>query len=108
MSDLVTFLRDRLDEDEAAARAALADGDDYHGLGCESTQAWGEHDDRHDPARVLADVATKRAIVGLHVALWCADEYCTVCDSEAWPCPTLRHLAAVWAGHSDYDERWKP
>lgn len=75
---------------------------------------------RHDPARVLADIAAKRAILALHAPiasdvspvgeLLCEAE--TVGDnhyhSTPWPCPTLCILATIHAGHPDYDESWRP
>src|SRR5260221_4049863 len=82
--DLAKFLRDRLDEDEAAAREA-ADGDsgqwfmgdkwNVHRVEQENWQdepalvCWGnvkpqsEHIARHDPARVLREAGAKRKIV---------------------------------------------
>jgi hypothetical protein len=76
----------------------------------------------HDPARVLREVEAKRAILKRHHP---SDEYesqlCTACqwdadcdaprhdlDDEDAPCPDLRHLAAVYSDHPDYDERWRP
>jgi len=86
------------------------------------------HIARHDPARMLREVEAKRAIVALHKPDGNpADEWygssvsCTECGgytliagygargySSPWPCPTLRHLAAVWVGHPDYRPEWKP
>ena len=111
MSDLVEFLAARLDEDEARARAFLAC--EWSGL-----DVWGDGTDHFleggagDPTRVLAEVAAKRAIVGLHncphdehhdAAVHSVDTY-----DERDPCATLRHLAAVYADHEDYDEEgWR-
>jgi hypothetical protein len=84
---LVEFLAARLDEDEADALAAAKaashaehwrgspDGDVFEGEsnGYVACGPWGSelgvigaHIARHDPARVLADVKAKRAIVELH------------------------------------------
>jgi Family of unknown function (DUF6221) len=82
MDDLITFLRARLDEDEAWARSAAefnatewdnpstgvvstgADGLD--GLLATSDRGLAGHIARHDPARVLAEVDAKRRIIDLH------------------------------------------
>jgi hypothetical protein len=74
-----------------------------------------------DPARVLAECQAKRAIVGLHrqvnVFSFAPSGDCAECgDPEAegwwvrrvdWPCPTLRHLGAVYAYHPDYNPAWR-
>ena len=66
----------------------------------------------HDPARVLREVTAKRAIVDAHPEGedgWCGDEVAlTGCRWEKWPCPGLRHLAAIYDSHPDYREEWKP
>ena len=83
MSDLVAFLRARLDEDERVARAAadenrepswrLISGEYVTGIGLTGMhtegfvdEAPGEHIVRHDPARVLAEVDAKRQIIDEH------------------------------------------
>lgn len=84
--------------------------------------ATGEHIARHDPARVLAEVAAKRAIVELHGlhpnchADIDGPDYliCAIChdyrrhDAARWPCATLRALALPHADHPEYREEWKP
>ncbi len=61
-----------------------------------------EHIAQYDPARVLAEVAAKRAI-------------CSECDDEIGSCPykgadiamsTLRLLASVYRDHADYNPAW--
>lgn len=73
---------------------------------------------RWDPARVLAEVAAKRAIVEEHGP---ADDgsgmlfICRTCsrrDLPEWygeyvPCPTSRIVAAPYADHPDYDKSWR-
>lgn len=79
------------------------------------------------PGRVLADIASKRALLDLHQDLG-ADFYspdhpdadqdgvvrpnglheCAECHHAEWPCPTVRHLAAVYSRHPDYDPEWAP
>lgn len=65
------------------------------------------HIARHDPARVLAECEAKRRIVELHPPV--IDNRQEVCVEEQaeWPCPTLRALATVYAGHSGYREEWR-
>lgn len=70
--------------------------------------ATGEHIARHDPARVLAECAAKRAIIGLwsdpaHIGSFTGDwdaGYTEAADDA------LRALAAVYADHPDYKQEW--
>lgn len=70
-----------------------------------------DHMGRHDPARVLAECDAKRYIVDIHSG-WhtCPDEDAVEDDdaTEPAPCLTLRILAAVYAGHPDYRQDWRP
>lgn len=140
---ITEFLTARLDEDEAMARAAspgpwhpnaerdevLAVDDitvaDGFALSSPQTRATTEHIARHDPARVLADIAAKRAIVVMHPSVRLRDQPgsghtsdAVVCAydsgpddvsdaSTAYPCITLRMLAQPYAEHEDYDEGWR-
>lgn len=69
---------------------------------------------RWQPARARAEYAAKRAIVEFHVRQdWlpegrdeCSVCGCADCHSVAWPCETLRILAAIHADHPDYDASW--
>ena len=64
-----------------------------------------------DPARVLAECKAKRAIVGNHDGepSPATGDYCAFEDGRfEIPCPELRHLAAVYASHPDYDPAWAP
>lgn len=57
------------------------------------------------PQRILADVASRRAIIAEHGRGPGVD----ICDRVLygeWPCPTLRHLAAPFADHPDFDAAW--
>jgi len=138
MSALTEFLLARIAEDEAVARDAGGDEwreadveygrEAYSGLqvyrrnGRPIAEAYlldatlGRHIARHDPARVLAECAAKRAIVAEHVAYF---EVCAVCYDQdasspgdfvmkAYPCDTLRALASVYADHPDYRSEWAP
>lgn len=95
MSDLIKFLRARLDEDEAAA------------------ETWRERD-----LRPLREVEAKRAILAEHASddHWCArppDPDWVVYEGgerlvRTYPCGTLRTLAAIYSDHPDYQQEWKP
>lgn len=152
---LVEFLIARLAEDEAVAGAAtpgpwhhdpvrddepgrlevvlagetiLASTGPSTGPGADAQSAPdAAHIARHDPARILREVAVKRRIVELHrsgVAWNPILGDCVVCafeeqasedsdgevsyyrSSEGWPCPTIRALASVYADHPDFDQAW--
>lgn len=127
--ELVDFLRARLDEDEAAARAATPGAwrynpDKHHhivgtplfeeavfagppGVDAVCVAGTGKTDDpqsmrdaehiaRHDPARVLAEVEAKRAVVDF------ADTY----EGGFHASQFLPKLAAVYRDHPDFDPAW--
>lgn len=152
---LIEFLKARLDEDEAAAQWAYGDHNDAV---AEWTEAWtgavqigptedlilcndaavSRHIERHDPARVLAEIAAKRQILELHeswpvlvetqpelsvesadfggmaakvsqrIAWLTTQEYRERFGDEPPTSPVLRSLALPYAGHPDYDESWRP
>jgi hypothetical protein len=136
MDDLTAFITARVDEDEAAAKTATAGpwgatGEDI--LSCSPHPAWagacvanaggadGDHIARHDPARVLREVAAKRAIVAEHkhydesagstVSVHFGCELCHWHSEYGIPagvnwCETLKQLAAVWSDHPDYKQEW--
>lgn len=73
------------------------------------------HIARHDPARVLREVAAKRRVLARHHAG--SDGSCDGCgyDQEQGPwierledCPELRDMASVYADRPGYREEWKP
>lgn len=120
--DIVEFLTARLDEDAAVAKDVRHDDwTDYDGW-AELDQDVKAHAWRHDPARVLREVAAKRAIVHMHGSEQV--DYingdgdsrdsvdCKTCDPggspNLWPCDTLKYLAAAYADHPDYDQSWRP
>lgn len=97
--DLVAFVRERLDETIAER----------------SSEDWWVRWD-----------AAMRAVVELHEAVpsgWngqgplqcdhCADQCHSGsgmnCDSPdaPWPCPTVRHIAAIWETHEGFREEWR-
>jgi len=137
---ITEFLEARIAEDEAVARAAKSgrwkteavehgrfagiESRIYSLTGShillshtdgEAGQATNEnaaHIARHDPARVLAECAAKRAIIEEHY--WRSEEGhrgCGLCNynrdygwEETGPCKTIRALAAVYADHPEYQE----
>jgi hypothetical protein len=80
----VAVLRERLGEDEVAARAVGA---------------------RYDPARVLREVEAKRALLtgheGVHRCDWGEHR-----GGDFTPCKQVVTLAAVYRDHPDYDPEW--
>ena len=53
-------------------------------------------------------VAALRAIHAAHPPTTRYNEHvCKTCRVLSWPCPTVRHLAATWSEHPDYQNRWK-
>lgn len=93
---------------------------DSEGLGPAVDESVGPHIARHDPARVLAQVAAYRAILELHQPKryehdsdgiehnlepheWDCEH-----DLEQWPCPTVRHLTTVYADREGWREEWRP
>ena len=136
MDDLIAFLNARFDEDEAAAQAAARDTERFAGranwsaaFGTIVTDAedpgWAicdlapfvddeclaRHIARHDPARVLREVAAKRAILA---------EYERVAGSaQAYPNnatitslgaaqTVVKALGTVYSDHPDYRGEWAP
>jgi hypothetical protein len=83
---------------------------------------WEDRKPPNDLGRVLREIAAKRAILAEHSPHYpvtypqpSGQPTCTVCDEggfdpdpAAWPCPTVRHLAAVWSGHPDWRPEWSP
>lgn len=99
---LVEFLRARLNEDEAAAKAWLPFGN--------PDAAQREHIARHDPGRVLAEVEAKRRILDEYEQA--TGQYATHSQVSAGEEIGLRFalkaLALPYAEHPDYDEAWRP
>jgi Family of unknown function (DUF6221) len=138
---LVEFYAARLDEDEAAAKEAAEDSGAEWSRNPEGlsgivvaggeivvydegrpTEAEADHIARHDPVRVLREVAAKRAILAEYkeslqfpydlpegIADGRDDDER---ERDAYLIDVLdgvvRHLAAVYSGHPGYREEWKP
>ncbi|MFF2077175.1 DUF6221 family protein [Kitasatospora sp. NPDC058162] len=68
-----------------------------------SPPATATHIARHDPARVLREVAAKRRILARH-----APGPAGACrhDRNRWPCADVRDLLPPYADHPDFHPRW--
>lgn len=99
MSDLVEFLRARLDEDEKAAKAWLPFGN--------SDAADRDHIARHDPARVLREVDAKRRLIQLYEAQMETGGFVGTFYANTAE-PSLRLLALPYADDPEYREEWRP
>ncbi len=139
VTNIAEFLTARLDEDQSTAETAGGNSWHTRGLGveidideldsprgvadCFSREA-AQYIARHDPARVLREVAAKRALLAEHGhAPAVQQDYsqshdfgCVTCHNDThcdetmalgW-CDTIRIMASVFADHSDYDESWRP
>jgi hypothetical protein len=125
VNDLVTWLREQLDEDERIAHDAsepLATWSDGGPLDDEELgDAWwlrppqGTHAARWDPTRVLAEVAAKRSVLD-HFEKWSGTLRHT---PEGWAEGgatayrmamerVLCLLASSYAGYPGYREQWRP
>ena len=107
--DIVQFINDRLDEDEAVAREAIEQRRqarmDHHQPDYDM-QAWPDVSVPTvlvGPERILREVEAKRSIIGRH------PEILSICqsDGEAFPCRTLEALVDIYADHRDYDPAWR-
>jgi hypothetical protein len=123
VDDLIVFLLAQLSLDEAAAREAAVRGAKWSSAKLDPEElgdAWWLfppfeiHARRHDPARVLREVAAGRAIIERYKRAAAApppnanftagqdDGYRQACADA------IRDLAAVWSDHPDYREEWRP
>lgn len=125
------FITARLDEDEAGAllaeRAAEAVGRGYTGdwdahdlddmTAVEAGQALDAFEDRHNPARVLRQVAAMRPILDEHSGPTVPSDDCYgggdhECDACATcgtcthrgPCPAVQALASIWSDHPEHPD----
>lgn len=128
MDELVQLLRDRLDEDEQAARAAapgpwrqdeperrdfVRSVEDGYVVDCSGSRAPGEnaaHVARHDPARVLRDIEARRSILDdlAEVIRWGERKGPDYQDGVDACERTLKRLALPYADHPDYRAEWRP
>jgi len=129
VGDLAAFLNARLDDDEWTATGAARCDDGRHGdwYPASIAAAWltitdarvDDHIARHDPARVLREVAAKRAILAAYEEQDGYDLPDGVAEGrdpeERERDEALRDaletvilaIAAVYSDHPDYDPAWK-
>ncbi|WP_422744313.1 DUF6221 family protein [Micromonospora sp. WMMD754] len=103
VDDLVTWMRQQLDDDERAARAWLPLGN--------PAAADREHIARHDPARVLAEVDAKRRVIDVLRGFEPNDEWSTQPDMglrQNNAAGALRALALPYADRPGYRDEWRP
>lgn len=115
--DLVQFVRDRLDEDEQGAKAAMNDGEGAWDFIPEPVQSGADRDEdraainralhvtAHQPARVLAEVEAWRTVLQRHEHLAysvMSDDFTGVWAIEA----IMRAKARVYRDHPDFDPAW--
>lgn len=136
--NIVEFLEARIGEDEAVAQEASAyynydDDDPWHfyveqyagmqmgegGYGGTSETPITVHASLWSPARVLAECAVKRAILGNHsgsrqtIVLTNPgnqfDRFMQLCnyDQHAWPCADLLALTLPYTNSPDFDPAWQ-
>lgn len=132
---ITEFITARLGEDEQQALSAspgpwhlnaehdeviAVDGIEVctaHALSNNQLRNTARHIARHDPARVLREVAAKRAILAENapkVTTWVGEPdtlSCGRCGTwneypVSYPCRTLRTLAAIYSDHPDYNHEW--
>lgn len=106
---ITEFIAARLDEDAALATAAA---NDSYGEDCwfdSGNEHIVDHYLRHGTARVLREVAAKRAILTDHLEDHidhdCADHLTSV-RFEHSGCYAIGQFAAIHADHPDYNPAW--
>lgn len=124
MTDLVEFLRARLDEDEQTATKTLRAYQHVFGI----THYFPANHDSSvamTPRVALAEVEAKRRIIDLHGPEDASPFYdvdqlwvCAECGPDEdvmfrtkgrgnYPCPTLRLLAQPYADHEAFQHEWR-
>lgn len=121
-TNIVAFIRDRLEQDRTIALAAggkawrqydpLREHGRIEEVGGDvvtydegsPTEGQAVHIARHDPARVLRDVQADLAVLFEHDEAEC----CSTCLDDVDGCPTFRALAYKHADHPEWQPHWKP
>ena len=130
--DLTAFLTARLDEEHLLAhKFVYVDGGEWTAdvlarlwwysdppKPRSATDPIIQHAARYNPARIVREVETKRAILARHqqapgadgtlFCCWCSSDVDTASLDVWWPCPDVRDITAIWDGHPDYDPAWGP
>ncbi|MFJ8476431.1 DUF6221 family protein [Kitasatospora sp. NPDC094011] len=116
-SDVVAFLRARLQDDWCFARDAMTSSGHWQAertvvvldTGAEIADVFlgpADHIARFDPARVIAEVDAKRAIVDAYDRP--PGDDCALAASHDELHTTVLLLASVYADHADYRQEWRP
>lgn len=106
---LTDFILARIAEDEATAQAASVRRTTWATAADTAASVAGADSGLFilftPPEKVLAECEAKRQIVEHHHH---DGDRCLICnwESASGRCPTIRHLAAVYAGHPDYHTEW--
>lgn len=134
MTTLLEFIEARLTEDERVTRRiesawrclsgtgeiVASDGTNAEVCAEAHWEGVGEHMARHDPARVLHEVAAKRRLVQQILEYESQDDAERGCSHTAeqiaaGECPVkpeqvlaLRLVASVWSDHEAYRPEWSP
>lgn len=71
-----------------------------------------DHIARWDPARVLADIATKRSLLSRHQedrhrTGWCSSCYVPTGGHRLWPCHVVLAMAQSYVGRPDFRDEWR-
>ena len=111
---ITEFLEARIAEDEALANAVDLLSSEMEKISTHYLPEFSDFQLRWQPTAVRAECAAKRAIIREHedfveaiVRLSAALPGDLNQEPDApWRTSTLRHLAAVYADHADFDERW--
>src|SRR5258706_1551214 len=102
--DLAKFLEARIDDDEAAAKAAFGPGIALNWPALPA--AVDVFVDRYGPLRAVREVDAKRKIVAEAQAVRKLLDL-TGGEQDRYPDWVLRQMAAVWSDHPDFDPAWK-
>jgi hypothetical protein len=122
VDDLVTWLRAQLDADERVAKRALSFRYDHPldapwenariAVERKTASSWERYAARLTPARALAEVEAKRAIIADlgkandagESVLWSRSEVSTIWALER----AVQHLASAYADRAGWREEWRP
>lgn len=108
MSDIVAFIRARLDEDQRDFEDVI---EIYHPS--ESASALKNSDENYEWCRrMLRGVNAKRRMLALHAQghecpSEVTDPYPNMAGYYDGDCPTILAMASEWSGHEAYREEWK-
>lgn len=84
--------------------ASVVDHQTHEGGGAGKDDAI--HIARHDPARVLRQVAAMRKMLELHAPITEHECVTCYCSYVTYPCPTVLALAEIYADRPGYHDEW--